>query len=80
MDIAEKNDADIVCARTCLFAADYDFDPLVEGLVYDWHDKFYFNIVHPANHYIGHKNIMKCLYMIIFVMTILKILILIYWH
>lgn len=56
--IAESNNADIVCARTCLFAADYEFNPLTEGLVYDWHDKFYFNIVHPNSHYIGHKNIM----------------------
>ena len=44
--------------RTCLFCADSGFNPLNEGLVYDWHDKFYFNIVHPHCHYIGHTNIM----------------------
>lgn len=57
LKIGEKNNADIVCVRTCLFSADSGYNPLQEGLVYDWHDKFYFNIVHPPCHIIGHKNI-----------------------
>lgn len=56
--IGEENNADIVCVRTCLFSSDSSYNPLHEGLVYDWHDKFYFNIVHPPCHIIGHKNIM----------------------
>lgn len=58
LKIGEKNNADIVGVRTCLFSADSNYNPLQEGLVYDWHDKFYFNIVHPPCHIIGHKNIM----------------------
>lgn len=56
--IGEENNADIVCVRTCLFSADSNYTPLDEGLVYDWHDKFYFNMVHPLCHVIGHKNIL----------------------
>ena len=55
--IGEKNNADVVGVRTCLFSADSGFNPLNEGLKYDWHDKIYFNIVHPPCHIIGHKNI-----------------------
>lgn len=58
LNIGKKNNADIVCVRTCLFSSDSNFNPLQEGLVYDWHDKFYFNIVHPLCHIIGHKNIL----------------------
>lgn len=58
VDIGKENGADIVCTRTCLFSADSSYNPLDEGLVYDWHDKFYFNIVHPLCHIIGHKNIL----------------------
>lgn len=56
--IGNRNQADIVCVRTCLFSADSLFDPMSDGLEYDWHDKFYFNVVHPLCHFIGHKNIM----------------------
>lgn len=56
--IGEENHSDIVCVRTCLFAADSTYNPLNEGLVYDWHDKFYFNIVHPPYHIIGRRSIM----------------------
>lgn len=56
--IGDENKADIVGVRTCLFSADNEFDPMNDGLVYDWHDKFYFNIVHPPCHIIGHPNIM----------------------
>lgn len=56
--IGEENNADVVCARTCLFSADSGYNPMQEGLVYDWHDKFYFNVVHPLCHIIGHKNIL----------------------
>ncbi len=55
--IGDENDADIVCARTCLFSSDSTFDPLDTGLEYDWHDKFYFNMVHPRYHVIGHRKI-----------------------
>lgn len=58
LKIGEENNSDIVCVRTCLFSADSNYNPLHEGLVYDWHDKFYFNIVHPPCHIIGHKNIL----------------------
>lgn len=57
--IGNKNNADIVCVRTCLFSADSQFDPLEEGLAYDWHDKYFFNVTHPLCHFIGHKNIME---------------------
>ena len=56
--IGKKNNADIVCVRTCLFSADSSYNPIDEGLLYDWHDKYYFNIVHPPCHIIGHKNIL----------------------
>lgn len=56
--IGKKNNADIVGVRTCLFCADSSYNPLDKGLVYDWHDKFYFNIVHPPCHIIGYKNIL----------------------
>lgn len=59
LSIAEENNADIVCVRTCLFSADSKYDPLQDGLLYDWHDKYYFNVVHPRCHLIGHQNIMK---------------------
>lgn len=55
--IGVENEADIVCVRTCLFSADSSFDPLDTGLEYDWHDKFYFNVVHPRCHVIGHHPI-----------------------
>lgn len=58
LKIGTSNNADVVCVRTCLFSADSNYNPLDEGLVYDWHDKFYFNVVHPQCHIIGHKNIM----------------------
>lgn len=58
-EIAKKNEADIVCVRTCLFSEDSEYSPLNEGLVYDSHDKFFMNVVHPHCHFIGHKNIMK---------------------
>lgn len=58
LKIGVDNNADIVCVRTCLFSADSGYNPLHEGLVYDWHDKFYFNIAHPPCHIIGHKNIL----------------------
>ena len=58
IEIGDRNKADIVGVRTCLFSADNEFDPMSDGLVYDWHDKFYFNIVHPPCHIIGHQNIM----------------------
>lgn len=56
--IGERNNADIICARTCLFSADSTFDPLNVGLEYDWHDKYYFNLVHPHCHVMGHSEIM----------------------
>lgn len=58
IELAEINEADIVHVRTCLFSADDSYDPMNEGLQYDWHDKYYFNIVHPPCHAIGHKDIM----------------------
>ena len=58
LKIGDESHADVVCVRTCLFSADSSYNPLQEGLVYDWHDKFYFNVVHPRCHIIGHKNIM----------------------
>ena len=58
IELAEINEADIVHVRTCLFSADESYDPMDEGLQYDWHDKYYFNIVHPPCHAIGHKEIM----------------------
>lgn len=59
LDLAYQNTADVVCVRTCLFSADREYDPLHEGLVYDTHDKFFFNVAHPPCHIIGHQNIMK---------------------
>ena len=59
LKIGCENKADVVCVRTCLFSADSDYNPMEDGFLYDWHDKFFFNIVHPRCHYIGHKNIMK---------------------
>lgn len=56
--IGDRNNADIVGVRTCLFCADNEFDPMNDGLLYDWHDKLYFNIVHPPCHFIGHQQIM----------------------
>lgn len=56
--IGERNNADIIGVRTCLFSADNEFDPMNDGLLYDWHDKFYFNVVHPPCHIIGHQQIM----------------------
>lgn len=58
LNVGQSNRADIVCTRTCLFSADSTFDPLNDGLAYDWHDKFYFNMVHPYCHIIGHHPIM----------------------
>lgn len=58
VEIGDRNRADIICVRTCLFCADSEYNPMDAGLDYDWHDKFYFNVVHPQCHIIGHKNIM----------------------
>lgn len=58
VEIGERNQADIICVRTCLFCADSEYNPMNTGLDYDWHDQFYFNVVHPPCHIIGHKNIM----------------------
>ncbi len=56
--IGDRNRADIVSVRTCLFCADSAFDPMSNGLEYDGHDKFYFNLAHPRCHAIGHHRIM----------------------
>lgn len=58
IEIGDGNQADVICVRTCLFCADSEYNPMETGLDYDWHDRFYFNVVHPHCHIIGHKNIM----------------------
>ena len=59
LNIGDSNNADIVGVRTCLFANDKSYNPMLNGLEYDWHDVFFFNVVHPACHIIGNHNIMK---------------------
>ncbi len=56
--IGDRNRADVVSVRTCLFSSDSTFDPMSNGLEYDGHDKFYFNLAHPLCHAIGHQSIM----------------------
>ncbi len=58
--IGDRNRADVVSVRTCLFSSDRTFDPMSNGLEYDGHDKFYFNLSHPPCHMIGHHSIMTC--------------------
>lgn len=57
LDIALENQADIIHTRTCLFCSDKEYTPMEQGFLYDQHDKWFFNIVHPPCRVLGPKNI-----------------------
>ncbi|WP_088188550.1 glycosyltransferase family 2 protein [Desulfosporosinus sp. FKA] len=61
LKLGYENEADIVCARTCLFFDDKNFNSFYDSSNFDFHDRYYFNVAHPYCHIYGHDNIMTAL-------------------
>ena len=57
LNMGDENNADIVCVRTVLFREDQGSNYFTDAKNFDFHDRYYFNIVHPSCHIIGHDNI-----------------------